>query len=510
MKKKSASLQCDYPMVIEDSSLEDWKVIGGGGFGQVYKARHRRWGCDVAIKLLRYDDGSSSALLHEVNMMRQGSSPHVILVRGVFKGQPPLSGATAQLGLVMEFMERGSLSSLQNTLCGPPPWPLAFRLSHQVALGINFLHSLSPTLLHLDLKPSNVLLDCYLNAKLTDFGLARLSYSITRVSTKDNEEGEGGTISYMPPEAFELSYSPSWASDIYSYGILLWSILTGKQPYANVTSTIVRLRIPQGDRPLLQDIKGQTAGLERLKDLMVRCWAAVPINRPSSRECTNVTEDLHKIHKRTTDDAVVHVLKILDQRRAETTVMEEFQRVHITPLAASPRVDGNRSDSVLTGRPPVQEVASGFPASQGGKARVKDHPSPQSANMVPDDFSYSSTDHKVKLRHVYTSQAPPSPRTSPKVRPAANNQKPFEQNVFPQYQRQHSGPDPFVCLPGFAAGVKIWASSISGCQIGDNNHLHMKVYTSERKRHPTAPSSITLPVPSPHSGHSKDKAGGVG
>lgn len=56
---------------------------------------------------------------------------------------------------------------LQETLGGAPLWPLVFRLAHQVALGINFLHSLSPPLLHLDLKPSNVLLDSYLNAKVS-------------------------------------------------------------------------------------------------------------------------------------------------------------------------------------------------------------------------------------------------------------------------------------------------------------------------------------------------------
>ncbi|XP_010783926.1 receptor-interacting serine/threonine-protein kinase 3-like, partial [Notothenia coriiceps] len=148
-------------------------------------------------------------------MMRQASSPHVIQVRGVFKGLPPNSRST-QLGLVMEYMERGSLASLQGSLGGTLPWQLVFRLAHQIALGINFLHSLTPPLLHLDLKPSNVLLDCALNAKLTDFGLAR-DQKTTRVSKKSSVE-EGGTTSYMPPEAFDLSYSPTKASDIYRYG----------------------------------------------------------------------------------------------------------------------------------------------------------------------------------------------------------------------------------------------------------------------------------------------------
>ncbi|XP_039637728.1 receptor-interacting serine/threonine-protein kinase 2-like [Perca fluviatilis] len=147
-------------------------------------------------------------------MMQEASSPHVIRLLEIFKGRPPNSGWTTQLGVVMELMERGSLASLQKALDGPPPWPLVFRLAHQVALGINFLHSLPRPVLHQDLKPQNVLLDDALNAKLTDFGLSRISYSVAQVSKK--EDG-WGTVGYMPPEAFVSSYKPKRASDIYRY-----------------------------------------------------------------------------------------------------------------------------------------------------------------------------------------------------------------------------------------------------------------------------------------------------
>lgn len=71
-----------------------------------------------------------------------------------------------KLGLVMEFMENGSLSDLQYKVPSVP-WALRLRILHQVALGMNFLHSLSPPLLHLDLKPSNVLLDGELHVRVS-------------------------------------------------------------------------------------------------------------------------------------------------------------------------------------------------------------------------------------------------------------------------------------------------------------------------------------------------------
>ncbi|XP_031154437.2 receptor-interacting serine/threonine-protein kinase 3-like [Sander lucioperca] len=295
---------------VEDSILEDWEEIGSGGFGQIYKARHHQWGIDVAIKLLLQGEGTEKSLLREIDMMRQATSPHVMAVLGVFKGRMP-SGRSTQLGLVMDVMERGSLASLQEALRGTPPWPLVFRLAHQVALGINFLHSLPRPVLHQDLKPQNVLLDDALNAKLTDFGLSRISCSVTQASK--NGEPLGGTINYMPPEAFEnISYEPTRAFDIYSFGILIWSTVTGKQPYANAKPTLVMLRIPEGDRPQLDDIKGDAAGLTELTGLMKRCWDHKPERRPRALECTTEIEKLFKMHKHAINKAVYEVLKKLE------------------------------------------------------------------------------------------------------------------------------------------------------------------------------------------------------
>uniref|UniRef100_A0A3Q3G9Q2 Receptor-interacting serine/threonine-protein kinase 3-like n=1 Tax=Labrus bergylta TaxID=56723 RepID=A0A3Q3G9Q2_9LABR len=328
---------CITPLTIEDSHLEGWEMIDSGGFGHVYKVKHRQWCSNVAIKLLRFDD--SQTLLRELNMMYQGSSPYVIQVLGIFRGQLPSNPSSTQLGLVMELMERGSVAFLQKSLPGPPPWPLVFRMAHQVALGINFLHCLCPPVLHLDLKPSNVLLDPSLNAKLTDFGLSRFYHSSTQLSKKDTETEGGGTLPYMPPEAFDVNYKPKQASDIYSYGILLWSIVTGRKPYEHATSDLVRLLIPEGQRPSLDDIRSQVtgvAGLEVLMAVMEKCWRGNQDQRPSAHVCTTVTEELYKVHKHAMVDVVHQVLKELDQQ--EEGLVEQVQKVHISEVSGCQHV----------------------------------------------------------------------------------------------------------------------------------------------------------------------------
>ncbi|KAG7217442.1 hypothetical protein INR49_021610 [Caranx melampygus] len=162
--------------------------------------------------------------------MDQVSCQFVLMVHGIFDGIPPFEDYLRPTkGIIMEYMPRGSIETLQENLDGPPPDPLAFRLAYEVALGMNFLHVRK--FVHQDLKPSNVLLTENFNAKLADFGL-----SIVSASAKDSERqttGDvGGTYKYMPPEALlDISYQPRCGFDIYSYGIFLWSLFMGKEPY---------------------------------------------------------------------------------------------------------------------------------------------------------------------------------------------------------------------------------------------------------------------------------------
>ncbi|TSY83947.1 Receptor-interacting serine/threonine-protein kinase 3 [Bagarius yarrelli] len=211
--------------------------------------------------------------------MRHGGNPNVLRILGVYKGQAQEDSSA--MGLVMEYMERGSLVDLQVALNGPPPWPLTFRIINQIALGMNFLHQLNPPILHLDLKPSNVLLDDSLNAKLTDFGLAKISKTSSKILEMKDEEA-AGTTSYMAPEAFSTAqYAPNFSSDVYSYGILVWSVITGRQPYLSNISSLLRFRVKEGDRPDLTSLDSSLAdGLSNIIDLMMQCWDSNPKIRP--------------------------------------------------------------------------------------------------------------------------------------------------------------------------------------------------------------------------------------
>lgn len=290
---------------IGNESLEKWEPVGSGGFGQVYKATHKEWGFDVAIKIHRHGISPFMSLFDEAKVMDKASCEFVLRHYSFFEGCPPGKGTSMQSGIVMEFMERGSVESLQKDLSGRPPWPLVFRLAHQVALGMNFLHL--QNLMHHDLKPSNVLLNIDFNAKLADFGLSRVSTSVLS-SDRELAGKIGGSYKYKPPEAFDVSYEPVRAFDRYSYGILLWSIVTGKEPYPMADYDHVEVAVNNGQRPSLKEIDQMKAdGLKELVDLMKRCWDDTPSKRPLFTVCIEDTRILFSKYKKKIHEAVHQV-----------------------------------------------------------------------------------------------------------------------------------------------------------------------------------------------------------
>ncbi|XP_059191671.1 receptor-interacting serine/threonine-protein kinase 3-like [Centropristis striata] len=318
------------------NKTDEWKPLGSGGFSIVYKARRKGMG-DVAIKIFR-GGVSPFSPQEEARLMSKAFSTHVVPCYGMYHGCPPGKNVM-QDGIVLEFMKRGSVENLLD-LSGRPPWPLVFRWAYQVAQGLEFLHF--NELIHQDLKPSNVLLDGDFNAKLADFGLTRVSASVAKSNT-DTMEWSVGTYQYKPPEAFEENYEPVRAFDIYSYGILLWSIVTGKKPYGEASRQRVKLLVcEENERPPCKEIEMNVDGLEELIKLMKRCWKRSIDERPKSEECRENTEKLYKYkykYEEQVHEVVAQVVKKLDSKNSLQD--SEMSVAHSVPLQTTEQEKSN-------------------------------------------------------------------------------------------------------------------------------------------------------------------------
>ncbi|XP_069094392.1 receptor-interacting serine/threonine-protein kinase 3 isoform X5 [Pleurodeles waltl] len=298
---------------IPAEKLDSWHLIGGGSFGVIYRARHTDWRLNVAVKKLNSNFSQGlQELLSEATMMDMALPiTYVIKLYGMYEGMN--NDGSVCHGIVMEYLENGSLDSLQHRVY-PLPWELKIRILYEVALGMNRLHSLEPPLLHLDLKPSNVLLDDEFHVRIADFGLSRFrrGASVAAGAVEDY----GGTLEYMPPESLtdDIRYRPTQVFDIYSYGILMWAVLTGEVPYsAGAKHDLIKMRIPLGDRPDLDLLEklGSVEKIDELKALMHRCWHQETSKRPTFRECSMDIENIWTVHKTGITFAVRKVQDIL-------------------------------------------------------------------------------------------------------------------------------------------------------------------------------------------------------
>uniref|UniRef100_A0A663N5V3 Receptor interacting serine/threonine kinase 4 n=1 Tax=Athene cunicularia TaxID=194338 RepID=A0A663N5V3_ATHCN len=210
-------------------------------------------------------------LLEEARKMEMAKFRYILPVYGICK-EP--------VGLVMEYMETGSLEKLLAS--EPLPWELRFRIIHETAVGMNFLHCMSPPLLHLDLKPANILLDAHYHVKISDFGLAKcngLSHS-----HDISMDGLCGTIAYLPPERIkEKNRCFDTKHDVYSFSIVVWGVLTQKKPFAEENNILhIMVKVVKGHRPELPAVsKSRPHSCNNLIKLMQKCWQDDPGERPT-------------------------------------------------------------------------------------------------------------------------------------------------------------------------------------------------------------------------------------
>ncbi|PIN22896.1 Serine/threonine protein kinase [Handroanthus impetiginosus] len=201
-------------------------VIGHGAFGLVYRGVLQN-GRKVAVKLL--DQGGKQGedeFTAEVELLGRLSSPFLLSLIGY------CSDNNRKL-LVYEFMANGGLQehlypiSGNRTVSSNLNWETRLRIALEAAKGLEYLHEhVSPPVIHRDFKSSNILLDKNFHAKVSDFGLAKLGSEKAggHVSTRVL-----GTQGYVAPE-YALTGHLTTKSDVYSYGVVLLELLTGRVP----------------------------------------------------------------------------------------------------------------------------------------------------------------------------------------------------------------------------------------------------------------------------------------
>lgn len=198
-------------------------LIGSGGFGDVYKAQLKD-GSVVAIKKLIHISGQGDReFTAEMETIGKVKHRNLVPLLGYCKvGEERL--------LVYEYMNYGSLEDVlhDRTKLGIRlNWSARRKIAIGAARGLAFLHhNCIPHIIHRDMKSSNVLLDENLEARVSDFGMARF---MSAMDTHLSVSTLAGTPGYVPPEYYQ-SFRCSTKGDVYSYGVVLLELLTGRRP----------------------------------------------------------------------------------------------------------------------------------------------------------------------------------------------------------------------------------------------------------------------------------------
>ncbi|XP_059649444.1 receptor-like protein kinase FERONIA isoform X1 [Cornus florida] len=285
-------------------------VLGEGCFGKVYKGRlderatsKNGSGMVIAVKKLRSDSMQGFVeWKSEVNFLGRLSHPNLIKLLGYCR-------EGEELLLVYEFMQKGNLDNhlfRRGSDVQSLPWGIRLKILVGAARGLEFLHTAGKQVIYRDFKTANILLDASYNAKISDFGLAKLgpSEGNSHVSTRVM-----GTNGYADPE-YIATGRLCVKSDVYGFGVVLVEMLTGLR--------VVDRNRPTGQHNLVHWIKPRLCNRRKLKGIMdsrfegkypsraatqmaqlaLRCLHRDPKERPSMKEVVENLELIEAINEK--------------------------------------------------------------------------------------------------------------------------------------------------------------------------------------------------------------------
>uniref|UniRef100_W5K0G8 RAF proto-oncogene serine/threonine-protein kinase n=1 Tax=Astyanax mexicanus TaxID=7994 RepID=W5K0G8_ASTMX len=215
----------NYYWEIEASEVVLHSRIGSGSFGTVYKGK---WHGDVAVKILKVTDPTPEqfqAFRNEVAVLRKTRHVNILLFMGYMTKD--------NLAIVTQWCEGSSLYKHLHVLETNFQMFQLIEIARQTAQGMDYLHA--KNIIHRDMKSNNIFLHEGLTVKIGDFGLATVK---ARWSGSHQVEQPSGSILWMAPEVIRMQDNNpySFQSDVYSYGIVLYELMTGELPYSHIAN----------------------------------------------------------------------------------------------------------------------------------------------------------------------------------------------------------------------------------------------------------------------------------
>lgn len=294
------SLYCFKLSDIKESTNNFQRKIGSGGFGIVYYGRLND-GKEIAVKVLTNDSYQGKReFSNEVSLLSRIHHRQLVQFLGYCQEDETSI-------LVYEYMHNGTL---KEHLYGPLTsgrvlnWIKRLEIAEEAAKGIEYLHiGCVPSIIHRDLKTSNILLDEHMKAKVSDFGLSKLAVDgASHVSSVVR-----GTVGYIDPEYY-ISHQLTDKSDVYSFGVILLELISGQEAISNESfganfrniAQWAKFHIESGDihsiiDPMLHEYDVQS--MWKIAETALMCLKPYGSMRPSISEVIKEIQDAIVIEK---------------------------------------------------------------------------------------------------------------------------------------------------------------------------------------------------------------------
>ncbi|KAF3447897.1 hypothetical protein FNV43_RR08604 [Rhamnella rubrinervis] len=269
--------------------LNEEHIIGCGGFGTVYKLAMDDGNVFALKRIIKMNEGFDRFFERELEILGSIKHRYLVNLRGY------CNSPTSKL-LIYDFLPGGSLDEALHERSELLDWDARLNIIMGAAKGLAYLHhDCSPRIIHRDIKSSNILLDGNLEARVSDFGLAKLL---------EDEESHittivAGTFGYLAPEYMQSGRATE-KTDVYSFGVLVLEVMSGKRPTdasfiekgLNIVGWLNFLVTENRQREIVDpQCEGvQSESLDALLSVAIQCVSSSPEERPTMHRVVQLFE----------------------------------------------------------------------------------------------------------------------------------------------------------------------------------------------------------------------------